>query len=284
MTTYAIRPGDTLYSIASLFGVPLHVLIEVNGITEPGRIRPTQKLKIPPVTTDASDHTEPEPFTEPVPVSIPVDQVTLRLPASGFIAEDHPKDLIVLHFTAGSSARGAYASWASAAARVAAAYIVDIDGAVYETFDPVFWAYHLGVRGAASANHRHDKRSVGIEIVNPGPLKANDAGQLCWWPPQNRFERLWCSINERERYVKSPFRGFEYFAPFPEAQIRSLAPLIAMLCKRFSIPPRLPAKDQLATADAAGYFARYAGIAAHQNFRADKLDVGPAFPWDCISL
>jgi len=284
MTTYTIGSGDTLYSIAKQFGVPLHLLIEVNGISEPGRIRPSQQLLIPPVTTDASDHSEPEPLTEPVSGSIPVDQVTLRLPASGYIAERRPKDLIVLHFTAGSTAQGAYAAWASAAARVAAAYIVDVDGAIYETFDPSCWAYHLGIKGAASADHRHDKRSVGIEIVNPGPLKADAAGHLCWWPPRNRFERRWCSIDETEKYRRAPFRGFEYFAAFPAAQIRSLSPLIAMLCQRFNIPRRLPAKELAATADAAGYFATFTGIAAHQNFRSDKFDVGPAFPWESISL
>ena len=57
-----------------------------------------------------------------------------------------------------------------------------------------------------------------------------------------------------------------------------------MLRQRFAIPKRLPALAQRTVADPAGYFKDFSGIASHQNFRADKFDVGPAFPWDSITL
>lgn len=268
MATYTVRTGDTLSSIASHLGVSLAGLIDANRITDPSRIQPGQRIRIPAALS-------------PPP---PVDKTTLRLPASRYFAERHAKDLIVLHFTAGPSARSAFNTWAGSSSRIATAYIVDVDGAVYETFDPSYWAYHLGIKGAVSLSHHHDQRSIGIELVNVGPLKPNAGGDLCWWPPQNRFERKWCSPAERSLYVKRPYRGYSHYAAFPEAQIRSLSPLVQVLCRRFSIPARLPDPAHLLVASPSGYFRNFTGIASHQNFRADKFDVGPAFPWESITV
>lgn len=285
MNEYKVRSGDTLSVICRRFGVPLHLLIEVNSITDPNKIKVGQTLRIPSVTTDSADHEgdTAAPIPAPAP-SIVIDQSKYRLPRSGYIGEQHPKDLIVLHFTAGASARSAYNTWMAASARVATAYVLDLDGTIYEFFDPSYWAYHLGIKGADAANHLHDKRSIGIEIVNPGPLKANAAGELCWWYPANRFETVWCTEAQTDRYVKQSYRGFNHFAAYTEAQIQSLTPLIRALRERFTIPKRLPAVAKRNVAEPGGYFKTFTGIASHQNFRADKFDVGPAFPWDRITL
>jgi N-acetyl-anhydromuramyl-L-alanine amidase AmpD len=283
MNTYTIRAGDTLSAIARRLGLPLHLLIEVNGITDPNKVKVGQVLTLPAMTTDSTDHPEPPPPAAPESSTVAIDRETLRLPASCYMAEMHPKDLIVLHFTAGPSARSAYNTWIAAAARVATAYILDIDGTIYETFDPSYWAYHLGIKGAAAANHRHDKRSIGIEIVNVGPLKPK-SGDLCWWLPQNRFEKKWCSSTDTAQFVRQSYRGFDYFAAYTPQQVQALSPLIQTLRRRFAIPKRLPALAQRTVADPAGYFKDFSGVASHQNFRADKFDVGPAFPWDSITL
>ncbi|MBE0659710.1 MAG: N-acetylmuramoyl-L-alanine amidase [Bryobacteraceae bacterium] len=286
MNEYKVRSGDTLSIICRRFGIPLHLLIEVNSITDPNRIKVGQMLKIPSVTTDSSELSDNEavPPRPPTTAPIVIDQRTFRLPQSGFIPEEHRKDLIVLHFTAGMSARSAYNTWVAASARVATAYILDVDGKIYELFDPSYWAYHLGIKGADSANHLHDKRSIGIEIVNPGPLKPNAAGELCWWYPANRFSTVWCTTAQTDRYVKSAYRGFNYYAAYTEAQIQALTPLILTLRERFAIPKRLPSMAKRTVAEPGGYFKTFAGIASHQNFRADKFDVGPAFPWERITL
>jgi LysM repeat protein len=46
-TTYTVRPGDTLVGIAARFGTTVAALAELNGITDPGRIRPGQVLRLP---------------------------------------------------------------------------------------------------------------------------------------------------------------------------------------------------------------------------------------------
>lgn len=284
METYKLRSGETAWGVARKFGVPLHLLLEVNRISDPSRMKPGQLLLIPGMTTDTSDHPVPRP--EPPPPAEAggapaIDRERFRLPPSQYVQEETPKDLVMLHFTAGSNAQGAYQSWIGTDARVATAYILDRDGTVYELFDPSFWAFHLGIKGAASANFKHDKRSIGIEIVNVGPLKERD-GKLCWWP--NDFGAPWCSPAEADKFVRASYRGFTHFAAFTEAQYQSLKPLVAHLCGRFQIPAHIPAVSRRGVEDAAGFFKTWTGIASHQNYRADKTDVGPAFDWARVSL
>lgn len=278
---HTVKPGDTLTAIARRLGVPLHLLIEVNQISDPNRIRPGQVLTVPGMTTDTAEHPEPPAAPAPVPAPLVIDRERFRLPPSQYMHEETEKDLIILHFTAGSTASGAFASWMSTEARVATAYILDLDGTIYELFDPRYWAFHLGIRGAASQNFRHDRRSVGIEIVNVGPLRERDRA-LFWWP--NDFRTRWCGLDESSRYVRRTYRGFHHFAAFTPAQFAALPPLIAYLRQRFPVPKRLPSQAQREAADAAGYFRDYRGIAAHQNYRADKFDIGPAFDWDSVGI
>lgn len=283
MQTYTVKSGDSLSAIARRLGVPLHLLIEINNITDPNRIRAGQVLRVPGMSTDTAEHPEPPADPDPGPAStgLAVDRERFHLPPSQYMHEETDKDLIVLHFTAGSNAQGAFASWMATDARVATAYILDLDGTIYELFDPRYWAYHLGIKGAASQNFRHDRRSIGIEIVNVGPLKERD-GALWWWP--NDFKTRWCGLAETSRYVERSYRGFTHYAAYPAAQAAALGPLVAHLQARFGIPKRLPAIAQRPVAAPAGYYKDFSGVASHQNFREDKFDVGPAFDWGWVSV
>ena len=59
-----------------------------------------------------------------------MDTTTFRLQPDNYFQDQHPKDLIVLHFTAGLSARSAYQTWitpvAGVAQHVSTAYVVDL--------------------------------------------------------------------------------------------------------------------------------------------------------------
>lgn len=281
MRIYIVKAGDSLSAIARRLGVPLHLLIEVNSIADVNRIRAGQVLRVPGMTTDIADHPEPPLEPAPAPSALAINRDRFRLPASQYMHEETAKDLIVLHFTAGSRASGAHAAWMATDARVATAYILDLDGTIYELFDPRYWAYHLGIKGAANQNFRHDRRSVGIEIVNVGPLKERD-GALYWWP--NNYQTRWCGVAETGRYVRRSYRGFDRFATYTSAQAAALGPLVAHLRARFGIPKRLPAAAQRPLAEPAGYFKDFRGVASHQNFRADKFDVGPAFDWGWVQV
>jgi hypothetical protein len=112
-----------------------------------------------------------------------VDRTTMALPAKEFFSELTRKDLIVLHFTAGTTARSAFDNWRRDPEHIAAAYLVDTDGKVYDVFPSPFWAPHLGALGTRNV---YDRRSIGIEIVNAGPLQRSndDPSRLNSWLPR----------------------------------------------------------------------------------------------------
>ncbi len=193
----------------------------------------------------------------------------------GYVQEEKKKDLIVLHFTAGSTSDGAFNSWVNSPIRIGTAYILDPNGTAYEIFDPKYYAFHLGFKGS----YENDKRSVAIEIVNIGPLKRVGNELMCW--PKN-YKTHYCSLDEKDKYVEKSFRGFDYYASFSPRQLEALPKLIDMTSSRFNIPKMLPPKEQLEKFDPV-WASKWKGIASHQNFRPDKFDIGPAFPWELLS-
>lgn len=53
-TLYVVKPGDTLYRIASLYGVTVSAIVEANNIVNPNLIYPNQVLIIPTSTPSTS--------------------------------------------------------------------------------------------------------------------------------------------------------------------------------------------------------------------------------------
>lgn len=203
-----------------------------------------------------------------------IDRSTFRLGTSEYMRQETTKTQLVLHFTAGSSARGAFESWRNDGRTVATAYIVDLNGTIFETFDPRYWSHALGVRHSLS--RQAEQGAVQIEIVGWGPLRRV-GNNLCSWP--KGWTNRYCSVSDTPQYVQKRFRGEEYFSAFPMIQVDAVAALCRYLCRRFDIPADVPPIDFRGVANvprAAGF----RGIVAHENYRQDKWDVGPAFPWD----
>ncbi len=282
MPVYKVKSGDALGKIAKKFKVSMDSIVRLNNIKNPDKIKLGMELWIPEMTTDAMDAVS-FPVEQPQPVTttttIPINRSRFVLPNKEFYPEVVEKDLIVLHFTAGQNAQSAFNTWMNNPEHVATAYIVDTDGTIYEIFDPSYWAYHLGVKGTS----KHDKRSIGIEIANVGPLKPPPADPDClnWWP--NDWGARWCQMEDAVRYVKATYRGMDYFASFSDAQMEAVSGLVHYLCERFGIRKAVPPSSRRMECDL-GYFSGYKGLAAHQNFRSDKWDVGPAFNWDRLGL
>ncbi len=282
METYVIKSGDNLGKIAkSLYGdAGKYILIaEANDIQDPDRIEIGQVLKIPRNVEDLGESTDMMTIDSP---EVPIDRRRFRLSDGQYFAENKSKDLIVLHFTAGRNARGAFITWEGDARRIATAYIVDIDGMIYETFSPNFWAYALGIRG--QRDKRNDKRSIQIELANVGPL-VRRGDILNWWPPIEEgvetYKTRWCHISETHKYVEASFRDRDYYAAFPNEQILAVGNLVKHLCETFDIPKEIPF-DGLEESNV-NRFSEFRGIVSHQNFRRDKYDIGPAFDWEHFS-
>ena len=55
--------------------------------------------------------------------------------------------------------------------------------------------------------------------------------------------------------------------------------LTRSLCDQFAIPKKIPLDTQRDRLDWS-YYENYKGVASHQNFHAEKTDIGPAFDWE----
>jgi len=202
-----------------------------------------------------------------------VNRDLLRLPDSCYFKSRQEKDLIVLHFTAGGSARSSFDWWRKSSNRVSTPYLIDMDGSVYEVYDPENWSYQLGIQNA-DANHSNDKRSIGIEICNYGPLKLK-GDTLYSWPKD--FNNKYCELSQGEKYVKTSFRGFNYYAAFTEFQKASTSYLVDELCSKFGIKSVIAPEPKRNECDVP-FFSKWKGICTHANFRPDKFDMS----WDVV--
>ncbi len=149
---YTVQPGDTLYSVASLYGVSVESLAAANGMGEWDMLYSGQAISIPQGdgAVDGASSSPGYPGAAWYPASDYGNYTAASRPAS------NPVDKIVVHTTQGSydSALGWFQDPASG---VSAHYTVrSSDGAVGQSVSEMNIAHHAG-------NWDYNQTSVGIE-------------------------------------------------------------------------------------------------------------------------
>lgn len=229
---------------------------ESRGLLPDGIVGPITRGALADARPDDPDGPEPGEGAGPA-----VDR-TLRLTPGQYVDESHPKDLLVLHHTAGASARSTVAWWQQTGSRIATAFVVERDGTIHEVFDPRLWAFHLGIAHTAG---RVDRRSIGIELASEGWLQEAD-GEL------RAFGRRFAGTVYDHG---SKWRGHRHWAAYTPAQVEAAIELADHLCDVFAIPRRTP-RDHFGF-DAG--LVDFRGLCGHHHVRADKTDLHPGFPW-----
>ncbi|MGB1206342.1 MAG: N-acetylmuramoyl-L-alanine amidase [Chitinophagales bacterium] len=196
------------------------------------------------------------------------------------------KERIVLHFTVGNlksdvdiltRPRPGYSKY-----RCSVPFVIARDGNIYQLFGSEYWAYHLGA-GTIGGNEAASKKSIAIELSNYGPLilKGNNLETIYSRKGKSKKVDVYCTLEDTHKYIKlkTPFKGYQYFATFTDAQYESLAVLLRFLTAKHKIPRKFLGKSTRYVANSAT--AGFRGIVSHLNFRATgKWDIGPAFEWD----
>ncbi|HVC33955.1 MAG TPA: LysM peptidoglycan-binding domain-containing protein [Chloroflexota bacterium] len=101
-TTYTVRPGDSLFRIATTFGVGPDLLVSTNNLANPNALRAGQQLTIPgvtqPVTRPASTPAPTQALAPVGPTSVPTDAAppspTAAPPAPAVVAHATPRPAI----------------------------------------------------------------------------------------------------------------------------------------------------------------------------------------------
>jgi len=169
--------------------------------------------------------------------------------------ENFEEEMIVIHYTAGSSVQEAYNKWIRLKDR-SAHFIVDRDGSIYEIIDPEDEAYHVA-RDSQFVN----SRSIGIEIVNQG------------------YSRWSTWFDDSEYY---PWNDYDTWQVYTDVQYQAVKELVQYLTGKYGIPEVLFHGDvehgpiDYVDENVAGF----EGIVGHSALDADKRDPGPLFDFN----
>lgn len=280
---YIVERGDYLTKIIKkMYGSCspklLKMVMSANDLSDPNKIQIGQVILMPGrwgehgleptmIRLEGADVTSL--VTKTKPSGLPsvggasttmTDQI---LPSGDYWKELFHKNLMMLHFTAGYTAKSAIATFRQPG-RVATAFVLDTDGKIYRLFDERYWSYHIGVRGRDAENWFHDKRSIGIEVVNIGPV----------WNRGGVWKDYVGKTYNPSQIVQGSNRDAQGGVKFPEVQMVALAGLMNHLMMKYDIPRQIP-RDFMSFQLPA--LRRFEGVVSHQNFRTDKYDMGIAF-------
>lgn len=201
----------------------------------------------------------------------------------------HPKERIVIHYTAGTIASD-IPTLTTSNRHVSVPFVIARDGTIYQLFSSKFWSGHIG-KGLGNTNtgNAQDKCSIGIELSNYGFLTERDGNLETYYSRQKNMQGgtgpmdIYCSLDDEAEFIKlpQPFRQQKYYAAHTPAQYDSLIILLRYLTAQYNIPRKfLPEPIRYQTTDEV---LKFKGIVSHVNYRPDgKWDIGPAFNWDQV--
>lgn len=207
-----------------------------------------------------------------MPKPFEVDSTSYPATTNDFEPYPSTKTKICLHHTAGNSTDGAITTLRQPD-YVMVHFCVGKDGAIYQFFPMKYWAFHLGVRELAKG--ALDRVSIGIEIVNVGPLVLK-GDELNWWPRD--YNATYCKVGDTDQYYQhDPWRGFTYSSTYTSAQYDSVGKLVAWLCASQGISPSIWNVNGEYALDG---LTDFNGVFTHVNCRRDKTDLSVGWSWD----
>lgn len=200
-------------------------------------------------------------------------------PATQYLAEEKTKVQIYLHHTAGNANPvQTFQGWESNPERIATCVAIGgapgsntswKDGEIVQGFSSKFWAWHLGLKESTFFKFNLpylslDRLSIGVEICNWGQLTFKD-GQYFNYVNRVVPEDQVCKLD-------TPFRGFQFYHAYTDAQIESVKELLLLWKERYNIPLTYHEDIWDVTPRA---LKGEPGVFTHNSVRFDKTDISP---------
>lgn len=161
-------------------------------------------------------------------------------------------DMIVMHFTAGSSLASSVRALTDPDNQVSAHIVIGREGQIVQLLPFNIIGWHAGKsewQGRQSLN----QYAIGIELDNAGELTPNGEGQFLSWFNKAYTKDAVFLGQHRNQSVK------RYWHAYTEAQIQATFSLCQLLCRTYPIE----------------------AIVGHEEIAPQrKVDPGPAFPLD----
>jgi N-acetylmuramoyl-L-alanine amidase len=164
--------------------------------------------------------------------------------------------LIIIHYTANQSAAGTVSWFQSEVSRVSAHLVIDLDGAITQMVPFNRRAAHAGKsrwRGKEGCNGF----SIGIELVNPGPLRRLSDGTFV-----DLSSKKWDG-KVVEAQHKNGNQEIKLWAAYPEEQLAAVKDACRAIVAAYPITEIVGHDDVAPTR---------------------KLDPGPAFPFQPVRV
>lgn len=162
--------------------------------------------------------------------------------------------LLIMHYTANQSAAGTVRWFQARESKVSAHLVVDFDGTITQMVPFNRRASHAGAsrwRGQQGCNGF----SIGVEIVNPGPLERRSDGTFV-----DSTGKTWEGRAVQARH-KNGHRALRYWAEYAEAQLAAVKEACRAITRAYPIREIVGHDDVAPTR---------------------KLDPGPAFPLQAL--
>jgi hypothetical protein len=136
------------------------------------------------------------------------------------------------------------------------------DGIILNAFDDKYWAYNKDIDSID-----FNSKSIGIEICNYGPLTMGRDGRF--------YNSVNEPINEKDVVkLDKPFRGYEYYEKYTDAQIESTRTLLVHLINKHSITIEGKIYNEK-WFDYNSSWLKTGGIRTHSQVRRDEYGIFP---------
>lgn len=136
------------------------------------------------------------------------------------------------------------------------------DGVILKAFDDKYWAYNKDIDSVD-----FNSKSIGIEICNYGPLTMSRDGRF--------YNSVNEPVNERDVIkLDKPFRGYEYYERYTDAQIESTRTLLVHLINKHAITIEGKIYNEK-WFDYSSSWLKTGGIRTHSQVRRDEYGIFP---------
>lgn len=136
------------------------------------------------------------------------------------------------------------------------------DGVILKAFDDKYWAYNKDIDSID-----FNSKSIGIEICNYGPLTIGRDGRF--------YNLINKPINEKDIIkLDKPFRGYEYYERYTDAQIESTRTLLVHLINKHAITIEGKIYNEK-WFDYSSSWMKTGGIRTHSQVRRDEYGIFP---------